>query len=252
MSSIASSIVSNDALPAHARSVWAWISRSTYFANTSTSRFTSVPGPAAERGPLSVSGISETVNDRSWTSTTVSDTPSTATTLRRRCSEAARPRADDLDQRANPSSVDDRDLPHPVDVALDQVAAEPVARAQRRARGRPPCSVAGPPARSGSKSRSSPRPRSRSRCLARGQAHPVDRHAVAFAHLAASGVATVTAPRWTAPPRRSPCRPLTRELANSPSAFLNETLGDSLIDPPEPPGGQMSRRIAAHHPSSGP
>src|SRR5579875_2108999 len=54
------------------------ISRSTYFASTSTSRLTVMPGSACPRFVRSsVSGINETVNDRSSRSATVSDTPST-------------------------------------------------------------------------------------------------------------------------------------------------------------------------------
>ena len=72
MSSIASSIVENGA--AHRAT-----SFSTYFATTSTSRLTALPGAAAPSVVRSsVSGMSETENQSSPTATTVSETPSTA------------------------------------------------------------------------------------------------------------------------------------------------------------------------------
>src|SRR5581483_2890604 len=53
--------------------------RSTYFASTATSRFTVVPGSASPKlVRSSVSGIRDTVKDRSSSSATVSETPSTA------------------------------------------------------------------------------------------------------------------------------------------------------------------------------
>src|SRR5262249_52544016 len=55
------------------------ISFSTYLASTSTSRFTVSPAPACPRlVRCNVSGMRETVNDRSSSSATVSNTPSTA------------------------------------------------------------------------------------------------------------------------------------------------------------------------------
>ena len=52
---------------------------STYLANTSTSRFTGVPGAAAPRFVRSrVSGMRETVKSESLIAATVSETPSTA------------------------------------------------------------------------------------------------------------------------------------------------------------------------------
>src|SRR5205085_11638339 len=55
-------------------------SRSTYFASTSTSRFTGSPGPARPSVvTASVCGIRATVNRRSSTAATVRLTPSTAT-----------------------------------------------------------------------------------------------------------------------------------------------------------------------------
>ena len=72
MSSIASSIGANGPLIGRT-------SFSTYFATTSTSRLTGVPGAAAPSVVRSsVSGISETENASSVTSTTVSETPLTA------------------------------------------------------------------------------------------------------------------------------------------------------------------------------
>ena len=78
MSSIASSIVANGLFTVVTVLSFPGISRSTYLASTSTSRLTVVPGSARPRlVRSSVSGISETVNDRSSRSATVSETPST-------------------------------------------------------------------------------------------------------------------------------------------------------------------------------
>ena len=59
--------------------VWLPISRSTYLASTSTSRFTGSPGCFAPSVVArSVSGIRPTSNQSAPTALTVSDTPSTA------------------------------------------------------------------------------------------------------------------------------------------------------------------------------
>src|SRR5579863_95059 len=96
------------------RAVPPGISRSTYFASTSTSRLTVIPGSAWPRlVRSSVSGIRETVNDRSSRSATVSETPSTVidplyTRYRRTAGSASI-----LTRREKPSSTTPAILPTP-------------------------------------------------------------------------------------------------------------------------------------------
>ncbi len=110
------------------------ISFSTYFANTSTSRFTLVPGSAlAEIRPL----------QRLWYQRNGKGFAIEPGHGQRDAVDGDRALLDDVAQhlrrgarsatrRANPSSVTAETVPDAVDVALDDVAAEAVARAQRQ------------------------------------------------------------------------------------------------------------------------
>ena len=138
MSSIASSTVANGlSVRVSAVIVTGGIvpasSLSTYFASTSTSRLTPLAAASSESVvSASVCGISATSKPLSSTAATVSETPSTRDrALLDAVAEQLRGRLDPH-ARAVALRLDRRDRADAVDVALDVVAAERIAGAQRR------------------------------------------------------------------------------------------------------------------------